>query len=143
MPDRDITSFVTRAMLLGNISSLGIPRDDIEKAVRRYCIENPRSDVTQMPLIGFSDKNETSKAIIALAKRHCGPRGSKTAVFSKDFHSVIIFGRSAQEIMSKIDFSNVKVEFLKTKIKIDNIFPANRKLKCFGGEKVADYIKAK
>lgn len=144
LPKRDITSFVTRQMLSGNISILKIPREDIEKALEKYCNDNPSIDATAIPLVGFNDKNgkdELAKAIISLAKKYCGVRGSKTAVFSKDGHSVIIFGKSAKEIMSKISIEkDAKVERLKTKIKVKASFPLKRKLNCFGGEKVSDHI---
>ena len=144
LPKRDITAFVTMQMLSGNISILKIPRADLEKALEKYCIDNPNVDATSIPLVGFCDRNgkdAVAKAVIALAKKHCGSRGSKSAVFSKDGHNVIIFGKSAREIISKLSIEkNAKVEHLKTKIKAKASFPIDRKLNCFGGEKVSDHI---
>ena len=144
LPKRDITAFVTMQMLSGNISILKIPRADLEKALEKYCNENPTIDATKIPLVGFCDKNgkdEVAKAVISLAKKYCGAKGSKTAIFSKDGHNVIIFGKSAKEIISKISVKkDAKVEHLKTKIKARASFPIEKKLNCFGGEKVSDYI---
>lgn len=143
--NRDITSYVTKMMLLGNISTMGIPRADIEKAIERYCDDNPRIDATSLPVVGASDKkgkDPVAKAIISLAKKHCGNRGSKSAVFSKDGKSVLIFGKPAKEIVSKMKISkDSKVERLKTKIKVIGELPIDRKLDCFGGEKISDKIK--
>lgn len=145
LPKRDITAFVTMQMLSGNISILKIPRADLEKALEKYCNENPSIDATKIPLVGFCDKNgkdEVARAVISLAKKYCGTKGTKTAIFSKDGHNVIIFGKSAKEIISKISIKkDVKAERLKTKIKIKAPFPTEKKLNCFGGEKVSDYIK--
>lgn len=144
LPKRDITAFVTMQMLSGNISILKIPRSDLEKALEQYCNENPTIDATKIPLVGFCDKNgkdEVAKAIISLSKKYCGVKGSRTAIFSKDGHSVIIFGKSAKEIISKISVKKAaKVERLKTKIKVRALFPIEKKLNCFGGEKVSDHI---
>lgn len=144
LPKRDITAFVTMQMLSGNISILKIPRADLEKALEKYCNENPTIDATKIPLVGFCDKNgkdEVAKAVISLAKKYCGAKGSKTAIFSKDGHNVIIFGKSAKEIISKISVKkDAKVEHLKTKIKARASFPIENKLNCFGGEKVSDHI---
>ena len=147
VPSRDITSFVTRQMLLGNISTLSIDRFTLEKAIERYCADNPRVDPTAMPLVGVSDKGNSdpvNKAILQLAKKHCGARGSRSAVFSPDGNSAIIFGKSAREIVSRLSIPpNAKVMHLKTKMKVACDFPVNRKLECFGGERVADHIKMK
>ena len=144
LPQRDITAFVTMQMLSGNISILKIPRVDLEKALEKYCNENPTIDATKIPLVGFCDKNgkdEVAKAVISLSKKYCGAKGSRTAIFSKDGHSVIIFGKSAKEIISKISVEkDAKVEHLKTKIKAMVPFPIEKKLNCFGGEKVSDHI---
>ena len=143
--NRDITSYVTKMMLLGNISTMGIPRAEIEKALERYCDENPRIDATSLPIVGASDKkgkDPVSKAIISLAKKHCGTNGSKSAVFSKDGKAVLIFGKPAKEIVSKMKISkNAAVERLKTKIKVSGDLPLDKKLNCFGGEKISDKIK--
>ena len=143
-PRRDITSYVTKQMLIGNIASVGIPRSEIESALERYCNENPTVDATDMPLVGLYDKtgeNAVVKAVIALSKKHCGERGSRSAVFSKDGLGVILFGKSAREIVSKVVIGrNAEVEHLKTKIKVRCDFPVNKKMKCFGGEKVSDHI---
>lgn len=144
LPKRDITSYVTKQMLSGNISILKIPRMELEKTLERYCIDNPSIDVTDIPLVGFCDRNgkdAIGKAVISLAKRYCGPRGSKTAIFSKDGHNVVIFGKSAKEIVSKISIDDdAEVEHLKTKIKVKASFPTKRKLNCFGGERICDHI---
>lgn len=143
--NRDITSYVTKMMLLGNISTTGISREEIEKALERYCDENPRIDATSLPIVGASDKKEkdpVSKAIISLAKKYCGTRGSKSAVFSKDGKSVLIFGKPAKEIVSKMRIGkNATVERLKTKIKVKGELPLDKNLNCFGGEKISDKIK--
>lgn len=148
MAKRNITSFVTRQMLLGNISTLGISRTEIERSLEKFSTEHPKVDVTAMPFVGISlnlsvgDKLKQSKALIALGKKHCGRKGSGTAIFSKDFHSMILFGPTAKEIVSKITFpKTAALQHLKTKIKIVGELPLNKKLKCFGGEKISDYIK--
>lgn len=143
--DVDITSYVTKMMLLGNISTMGIQRADIEKALERYCEENPRVDVISLPMVGVSDrkgKDPVAKAMISLAKRHCGAKGSKSAVVSKDGKSVLIFGKSAKEIVSKTKIKKgADVEHLKTKIKVAGELPLDRKMNCFGGERISDKIK--
>lgn len=144
LPKRDITSFVTKQMLSGNISILKIARCDIEKALERYCEENPKVDATNIPLVGIYNRNGNdaeAKAIISLAKKYCGTRGSRTAIFSPDGNGAIIFGKSAKEIVSKISTKGALVEYLKTKMKIKCGFPVDRKLNCFGGEKVSDHMK--
>jgi hypothetical protein len=145
LPKRDITSYVTKQMLSGNISILKIDRSEIERALERYCNENPSIDPTSMPLVGLSDrdgKDKMAKCAISLLKKYCGNRGSKTAVFSKDGHSAIVFGRSAKEIISKISIpEDVEVEHLKTKMKVRCDFPYEKKLKCLNGEKVSDHIR--
>ena len=143
LPKRDITPYVTKQKLSGNIAAIGIPRSEIESALERYCNENPSVDATDIPLVGLYDRSGTDqvvKAVVALARKHCGERGSKSAIFSADGHGVIIFGKSAREIVSKVSVGNAKVERLKTKIKVRSEFPVNKKLKCFGGERVCDHI---
>lgn len=140
LPKRDITSYVTKIMLSGNVTSLGIPREDIVDCLEKYCEANPRVDATAMPVVGVSlkgDPDGVRKAVLALAKKHLRNNG---AVFSKGYQSVLIFGKAAKELVSK-SVTSGDAERLKTKVKVLAGFPLNRKLDCFGGEKISDYIK--
>ena len=135
---RDISSYVCRAMVYGAVSGHGIGREEIERLCERYSDENPKVDVTKLPLVLLvDDGSEGIRAAISLAKRHC----RKSAVVSKDGKSVLIVGLAAKEIVSKLDVDDSKVQKLKTKYRIPCGFPLKRALKCFGGERVADHVR--
>ena len=140
LPSRDITSYVTKMMLLGNISTMGIPRANIEKAVERYCADNPKVDATKLPLVGVVHGDPVSNAVLKLVKKHCASGDGRCAVFSEDRKSAIVFGKAAKEIVSKLTVDDSTVEKLKTKIKVKASFSLTKKLKCFGGERIADYV---
>lgn len=137
---RDISAYVCRAMVYGAISGHGISRDRIERLCERYSDENPRLDVTKMPIFMWSDHgNPLDKAIFALARKWC----RKCSIFSDDGKTLLLVGNAAKEIVSKMDFSNAKTHRLKTKTRIECEFPTTKKLKCFNGEKVSDHMKSR
>lgn len=135
---RDISAYVCRAMVYGAISGHGITRESIEKICARYSDDNPKVDITKLPIVMVSDDgNPENRAIVSLAKKHC----KRCSVVSNDGKTILIVGTAAKEIVSKLDFSDCKIQKLKTKTRVSCGFPLNRKLKCFGGEKVSDHIK--
>lgn len=137
---RDISAYVCRAMVYGAISGHGITRESIEKICAKYSDDNPKVDITKLPIVMVSDDGTTENhAIVSLAKKYC----KKCSVVSDDGKTVLIVGTAAKEIVSKLDFANCEVQKLKTKTRVSCAFPLNKKLKCFGGEKVSDHIEVK
>jgi len=137
---RDISAYVCRAMVYGAISGHGITRDSIEKICAKYSDDNPKVDITKLPIVMVSDDGTPeNRAIVFLAKKYC----KKCSVVSTDGKTVLIVGTAAKEIVSKLDFTNCGVQKLKTKMRVSCTFPLNKKLKCFDGEKVSDHIKTK
>lgn len=134
---RDISAYACRAMVYGAISGHGISRQSIEDLCRRYCDENPKVDVTQMPIVlATDDGTPENSAVVRLVKRYC--RGAFVA--SEDGRSVILIGPAAKEIVSKLDFSSCRVKKMRTKTRVECGFPVGRRLKCFGGERVRDHL---
>lgn len=139
---RDISSYVCKVMVYGAISGHGISRADIESLCERYSDDNPRVDITKLPIVMLTDDGSAEdRAIMSLVKKHC----KKCSIFSDDGKTVLIVGLAAKEIVSKLDYTNCEVKNLKTKVRVrlPNRFPINRKMKCFGGDRVCDKIKVK
>ena len=135
---RDISAYACRAMVFGAVSGHGISRDSIERACERYSDENPRVDVTKMPLFMWTDDGTPeSHAIVAMVRKWC----KRCSVASEDGKTVLVVGTAAREIVSKLELGNGTVQRLKTKYRISCPFPMDRKLKCFGGERVGDHVR--
>lgn len=126
-------------MVYGAVSGHGISRDKIERLCERYSDDNPRIDVTKMPIVMWSDDGKPeNRAIVSMIKKNC----KKSSILSEDGKTVLLVGTAAKEIVSKMELSCSKINRLKTKIKVNCGFPVSKKLKCFGGEKVCDHIRS-
>lgn len=137
---RDISSYVCRAMVYGAVSGHGITRERIERLCERYSDENPRIDVTKLPIVMWTDDGEPeNRAIVSMIKKNC----KKSSISSEDGKTVLLIGTPAREIVSKMELSECNVNRLKTKIRVSCGFPVSKKLKCFGGERVIDHVKPK
>ena len=135
---RDISAYACRAMVYGAISGHGISRGDVEGLCRRFSDENPRVDVTKCPVVMFTDDGTpVNRAVVMLLSKYA-PAGAK--VSSADGKTVLVVGPAAREIVSCLDTEAGKPQKLKTKIRVECPFPVNRRLKCFGGRRVSDYI---
>ena len=134
----DISAYVCRLMVYGAVSGHGISRDSIERLCERYSDENPRVDVTKMPVFMVTDDGTPLNSTLAtLVRRHC--KGAY--VSSADGKNLLLVGSAANEIVSKLDLKKSGVKKLKTKIRMECPFPTERKFKCFGGKRITDFLK--
>lgn len=118
---------------------------DVAKLYLARKAENPKDfkpELQDILAVSYSDGEpnaEESRAIIRLLRKFC----RRNCVFAKKGkgEAAFVLGAAATEIIryAKVEWDGY--ELTKTGlVKIPWKFPVNRKLKCFGGEKVIDHM---
>ena len=135
---RDISAYVCRLMVYGAVSGHGISRESIERLCERYSDENPRVDVTKMPVFMVTDDGTPlNSALSALVRKLC----MGDYVSSDDGRNLLLVGSAANEIVAKLDLKKAGIRKLKTKIRMECPFPTERKFRCFGGKRIIDVLE--
>lgn len=137
--------FVSALLKKPNIKKLNFPKTKVVKLFKKYIDLHPDYDYRNANIFccGYSYRSEEdpleAEAIIYLIGKHLP--SESLSVSNSVNGRVMLIGKGADELSDKMDIKWDEAHYNKLSAKIPVKLPLNRKIKCFGGEKIKDVME--